>query len=117
MKQQSFKLVILFCALFTSPELLAQITEVNKNQRSANVHEFYRFHATTQDTFSIRIIDPNGLIVSMPVKKQSLSPGAKTEFSFSTKHWKEGSYQIIAEGTRGTRIVKRIKIRRLKVKD
>ncbi len=116
MKQRSFKLAILFCALFTSPELQAQITKVSKNQRSANVHEFYRFQAVAQDTYSIRIIDPQGQIISMPVKKKLLSPGSQVTFSFSTKHWKQGTYQIIAEGTKGKRVIQRIHIKGLKVK-
>jgi hypothetical protein len=104
------KLAILLCVVFTSPSLLAQITKVSKNQRSADVHEFYRFQAIEQDTYSIRIIDPHGQITAMPVKKKSLSPGAQAEFSFSTKHWKEGSYQIVAEGSKGNRVIKRIRI-------
>ncbi len=116
MIHQFLKCVIVLGVVCTSPSLQAQITKVSKNQRSADVHEFYRFQAVAQDTYSIRIIDPQGQIISMPVKKKLLSPDSQVTFSFSTKHWKQGTYQIIAEGTKGIRVIQRIHIKELKVK-
>ncbi|MDH3649480.1 MAG: hypothetical protein OEQ53_07335 [Saprospiraceae bacterium] len=87
-----------------------QIISLPKTQRSVNTHQFYRFQAEQDDTYSIKIITPNGETIATPIKNKSMTLGGQVEFSFSTKYWKKGSYQIIAVGRRGARSTKRIKV-------
>lgn len=71
----------------------------------------YQFISDRDDTINIRIVDPRGEIISVPVKNRAVLTSEPVPFNLNTSYWRRGEYQIVVESRNGRRTVKRIEVR------
>ncbi len=85
----------LFCFSMVS----GQIEQLPNSKRSA-VDQIERFRYTSphSDTISIKIVNPQGSLQSMPVKNRPVAADEEIDFSFNTQYLMKGQYRILVEG-------------------
>ncbi len=105
---QSILMVVLGCL---SMQLSAQITLVERNQRNSSEYREYQLEVDSTSTFTVKIINPHGVVQTKPIKGRLMASKTKHNFGFDMQYWLPGSYTIIAENDKGLRYVKKFKIR------
>lgn len=88
----------------------AQIEEVQATTQGDGTVSGYKYRFTSQvdDTISIKIIDPRGELMTVPVQEHLIQNNQSIPFSFQTRYWREGQYQIIVESKKNPLVVKRL---------
>ena len=90
----------------------AQIDEIGAvtQGKEAVIGYNYKFTSELDDTVSIKIIDPRGQLIALPVQKKTILSSASIPFGFKTSFWLPGQYQILVETEKGNRYVKRLNV-------
>ncbi|MCB0667520.1 MAG: hypothetical protein KDC80_16945 [Saprospiraceae bacterium] len=107
------KIILSFAfILFLFNFVEAQIEEVGATtQGNENITGYkYRFTSQVDDTISIKIIDPRGELMSVPVQDRTILAAQSVPFRFQTRFWRPGQYQIIVESKKESSFVKRFQL-------
>ena len=83
------------------PEL-SEITSAQQNGQTQIHMKQFRYAATAKtDTVTVKVINPRGEMQTLSANDQEIKAGSYFDFSLNTKHWRPGTYHIIAEGRQG----------------
>lgn len=105
-------IIIFLVSLSAIPITYGQIEEIKiQTQQNGEVwSHMYRFTSVLDDTVTIRIVDPRGELISVPVQNRAMTFSQSVPFSINTTFWRRGEYNIIVESRSGSRIVKRLNV-------
>ncbi len=91
---------VLFFLLLSFHLATAQQLRESGKSRNASGNE-YEFIAADEGIYTVKVVDPSGEIISMPLKKKKLASGQKIKFKLDQSNWKRGQYHIVASSREG----------------
>lgn len=105
-------MIILLVSLSSISTIQGQIEEISiQTQQNGKVSShMYRFTSVLDDTVTIRIVDPRGELISVPVQNRAMAISQSVPFGINTTFWRRGEYNIVVESRSGSRIVKRLNV-------
>ena len=107
------KVIIIILIIFGGFNLAqAQIEEIGTiTLQNGNTSGYkYKFTSTSDDTITVKIIDPRGELITAPILNKTILTKQSVPFTINSNFWRQGQYQIIVESTKGTRFVKHFNI-------
>jgi hypothetical protein len=110
-KEVIFMLLTIPSGYVIAQSSIKEVTAATRRSNQEITVNQYHFISDRDDTINIRIVDPRGEIISVPVKNRAVLISEPVPFNLNTSYWRRGEYQIVVESRNGRRTVKRIEVR------